>query len=112
MSASDADNLSAINYGLTNSDFFRLNGTMLMTTSIKSKKSSQKVEIMADDGQFSAQMTIIVKFIGEPAKAEFDSAFKFRVKTSSVSKLPENFYPHKRTSKCPNVLRRHISLVN
>ena len=80
VSASDADNLSAINYGLTNSDFFRLNGTMLMTTGVKSKKSSQKVEIIADDGQFSAQMTIIVKFISEPTKPEFDKAFKFRVK--------------------------------
>ena len=71
--ASDADTSSVISYGLVNpATYFRLNGSMLMTTSVRPSKSTQKVQITASDGLHSTTMTAIINFIEKRAKPTFN----------------------------------------
>lgn len=71
--ASDADTSTVITYGLVNpATYFRLNGSMLMTTSVKPNKSTQKLQIMASDGSHSTTMTAIINFIEKRAQPVFN----------------------------------------
>ena len=75
--ASDADVSTIINYGLVNSvNYFRLNGSVLMTTTMKPSKSTNKLTITASDGLHSANMIVMVDFIDSQIEATFNPAFK------------------------------------
>ena len=75
--ASDADVSTIINYGLVNSvNYFRLNETVLMTTTMKPSKLTNKITITASDGLHTANMIAMVDFIDSQVQATFSSAFR------------------------------------